>query len=117
MLLRDAMDLLGCEMVSGPAAANGRPVETVFAADLMSDVLAFSEPGALLVTGLSSVQSAHAADVADLAAIVFVAGKRPPAAVLELAGAKGIPLFTTRLSLFETCGILYRAGLRPAHRS
>jgi predicted transcriptional regulator len=82
----------------------------------MSDVLAFSRPGALLVTGLVSPQSAHTADVADLAAVLFISGKQPSEPVIMLAREKGIPLMTTPLSMFEACGRLFRAGLAPAAR-
>jgi predicted transcriptional regulator len=116
MRLREVMGLLRCEAVWGDRLVDGVEVVACFAADLMSDVLAFSQPGALLITGLVSIQSAHTADVADMAAILYVAGKHPSPPVMELAGEKGIPLLTTRLSMFEACGILYRAGLTAAHR-
>jgi predicted transcriptional regulator len=117
MRLRDLKALLGAEAVRGDRLVDDVEVEACFAADLMSDVLAFSQPEALLITGLTSIQSVHTADVADMAAILYVAGKHPSPPVMELAGEKGIPLLSTRLSMFEACGILYRAGLKPAHRS
>jgi len=116
MLLREVMELLGCDAAWGLELAEGLPIAACFAADLMSDVLAFAEPGALLVTGLASIQSAHAADVAELAAILYVAGKRPAQPVLDLARENGLPVLTTPLSLFETCGRLHGAGLRPGVR-
>jgi len=83
----------------------------------MSDVLRYSQPGALLVTGLVSIQSVHTADVADLAAILFVANKRPAPAVLELAREKRIVLFITRLTMLDACGVLHDAGLKAAART
>lgn len=88
-------------------------IERVCASDMMSDVLAFSTPGGLLVTGLTNAQSIMTAAVADVAAIVYVRAKRPKAAVVELAKAKGIPILTCRLSMFEACGRLYKGGLVP----
>lgn len=114
MRLREMADLLGCEVIQGHEDMDGLEVDACFAADLMSDVLAFSRPGALLVTGLTSIQSAHTAHVADLIAILFVAGKRPARPVLDLAAENGIPLLTTGFSMFDTCGILYGAGLKAA---
>ena len=116
MRLRELIELLGAEAVWGGELCDGKKVETCVAADLMSDVLAFSRPGALLITGLASVQSAHTADVADLSAILYVAGKRPAQAVLDLARQKEIPLLTTPLSMFDVCGRLYAAGLRAGVR-
>ena len=117
MRLSELKELLDCEIVWGGDHLNGKEVDTCFAADLMSDVLAYSRPGALLITGLISIQSAHTADVADLAAILFVAGKRPAQPVLELARARQIPLLSTGRSMFEACGILHQAGLRSAGRA
>jgi predicted transcriptional regulator len=86
-------------------------IDRVCASDMMSDVLAFSTPGGLLLTGLTNAQSIMTAAVADVAAIVYIRGKRPRSAVVELAKAKGIPVLTSGLSMFEACGRLYRNGL------
>jgi hypothetical protein len=47
-------------------------------ADLMSDVLAYIQPNAVLLTGLVNPQVIRTAQMADVAAIVFVRGKIPP---------------------------------------
>jgi hypothetical protein len=41
--------------------------------------------------------------VADVAAVVFVQGKRPNPAVVEEARAKGLPLVVTKMPMFEAC--------------
>jgi predicted transcriptional regulator len=82
-------------------------IESVGAADLMSDVLALGWPGMLLLTGLANVQAVRTADVADIRAVVFVRGKKPAPDVIELAEQKGIPLLTTSLIMFEAAGLLY----------
>ena len=81
------------------------------ASDLMSDVLAFSKPRALLLTGLAKSHVIHTAEMADIAAIVFVRGKIPPAEVISLAEEKGIPLVSSPLTMYELCGRLFQAGL------
>jgi predicted transcriptional regulator len=80
----------------------------------MSEILAFPSPGAVMLTGLTNIQSVRTAVVADVHAIVYVRGKQPAAPVLELARDKGIPVFTTKLGMFEACGILYVTGLKGA---
>ncbi|MFB3854375.1 MAG: DRTGG domain-containing protein [Vicinamibacterales bacterium] len=115
MTLAEIKRLLDCEVICGEDLLDTE-VSACFAADLMSDVLAFSRSGALLVTGLASVQSVHTADVADLKAILFVHDKRPEAPVVELARLNKIPLMTTRRFMFETCGLLFDNGLKPASR-
>jgi len=82
------------------------------AADLMSDVLAFAEPGSVLLTGLCNPQVVRTAEMADIAAIVFVRGKYPPPETIALAEAEGIPLVVAPYAMFEMCGRLHRAGLK-----
>lgn len=81
------------------------------AADLMSDVLAFPCEGALLLSGLINPQVVRTAEVAGVVALLIVRGKTPPQETVVLAQEKRIPLLTTRLTMFEACGLLYQAGL------
>lgn len=82
------------------------------ASDLMSDVLAFTEAGSVLFTGLTNPQAVRTAEMADIKAIVFVRGKQPPEETIALAREKGIPLAMTSMPMFEVCGRLYEAGMR-----
>ena len=81
----------------------------------MSDVLAFCSPGALLLTGLTNVQIVRTAQMLDIPAIIFVRGKVPLEETVELAKANNIPIILTRQSLYEACGKLYAAGLKPCY--
>jgi predicted transcriptional regulator len=114
MRLCEVLEALDGELVGGGCGCLQVEVPACFAADLMSEVLAFSSPGALLVTGLANVQSVHTADLADLRGILFVNDKRPGPEVLQLASQRKIPLLTTKLPMFAACGILYARGLQPA---
>jgi hypothetical protein len=87
-------------------------VKIVKASDLMSDVLAFSEPGKLLLTGLTNNNAIRTCDIAGISVIVFVRGKRPSQATVELAKKCKIAVLITQLSMFDACGILYTQGLR-----
>jgi predicted transcriptional regulator len=80
-------------------------------ADLMSDVLAFTHEGTLLMSGLTNPQVVRTAEMADVRAIVFVRGKIPPSETVALAAEKGIPLLASKYTMFETCGRLFQAGL------
>ena len=83
------------------------------ASDLMSDVLAFMKPGSLLLTGLIHPQSIRTAEMADLAAIVFVRGKTPGLEAIRLAEELKIPLIASPYGMYEMSGLLYKAGLTP----
>ncbi|MFB0516660.1 MAG: DRTGG domain-containing protein [Candidatus Neomarinimicrobiota bacterium] len=88
-----------------------KQVHTGCGCDLMSDVLAFIKPNALLLTGLTNAQVIRTAEMADVKAICFVRGKKPGGEVIALADEKDIALLATSLPLFEACGRLYREGL------
>ena len=112
MKLGEIRDFLDAEIFTGEADLE-KEIRYVIAADLLSDVLAFSRgPGALLITGIAHPQVIYAANTIDLGAILFVRGKRPNEATVELANENRIPLLTTSYIMFETCGRLYQLGLR-----
>ena len=112
MRLDDISGILGCEILG--AADRDIDVDVVVASDGMSEILAFYSPHALMLTGLTNVQSVRTAVVADVQVIVYVRGKRPTDRVLQLAREKRIPILATTLGMFDCCGLLYRAGLRGA---
>jgi predicted transcriptional regulator len=112
MKLREIQDILNAEVITGDENLE-KEIKYAFAADLLSDVLALSRgPGALLITGIVHPQVIYAGNTIDLGAIIFVRGKRPNEATLQLAIDNQIPLLTTRYIMFETCGRLYQQGLR-----
>jgi hypothetical protein len=93
-----------------------RQVGNAFGADLMSDVLRYNVAQGLLITGLVNPQIVRTAEMADVTAILMVRGKKPMPETLEVARQIGIPIIGTQLTMFETCGRLYTAGLRAAPR-
>ena len=100
--LKDIMAGIGGELLT-PESPLGLECPGIFASDLMSDVLTSAEPGSFLLTGLANPHVISTCSVADLAAVVFVQGKRPGADVVEQARAKGLPLIATNLPMFEVC--------------
>lgn len=82
------------------------------AADLMEDVLQATAKGAVLLTGLTTVDVIRICTVMDIGAVVFVRGKMPQDNTLELAKAYDLPVMLTARSLFVSCGRLYMNGLR-----
>lgn len=113
LTLREVKEILSCEVLVGKEQL-GMEILGACAADLMSDVLAFSIPDSLLLTGLVNVQSVRTADVAEIKALVYIRGKRPNAGALQLAREKGIPVLASELAMYEACGRLYLRGLKSA---
>ena len=112
MKLLEVQLLLGAVQIWGQHCLD-REVATACGADLMSDVLAFTKDGALLLTGLTNPQVIRTADVGGLSAIVFVRGKTPSMGAINMARSLDIPLFSTPHTLFEACGILFVNGMKP----
>lgn len=111
VILADACKLLAADVVWGNEQLQ-LEISTACGADLMSDVLAYTKEKTLLLTGLTNIQVIRTAEISDLTAIVFVRGKRPGDEVIQMAAGKGIPILTTELPMFESCGILFKNGLR-----
>ncbi|MHB9036666.1 MAG: hypothetical protein ACYC64_08360 [Armatimonadota bacterium] len=91
-----------------------RADDAVFSAcgcDLMSDVLAFTRAGSVLLTGLTNSQVVRTAEMLDLKGIVFVRDKRPDEHTVQMADTLGLVIILSPYPLYESCGRLYKAGL------
>jgi len=51
------------------------------------------------------------AEMLDVLCVAFVRGKKPDAEVCELAEKCGITIMSCTYTLYEACGMLYKAGL------
>ncbi len=111
MTLKEVKDTLNAEMISGDHELE-KEIKCAFAAELLSDVLALAQEGALLITGFTHPQVVYAADAANLCAILFVRGRWPSESTKQLATQKKIPLLSTPYMMFEACGLLYEYGLK-----
>ena len=87
-------------------------VSSAFGSDMMSDVLAFVEDQALLLTGLLNLQTVRTALMMDMKCIVFVRGKVPDQNTIELGEQNGMILMSTPERMYPACGKLYANGLR-----
>jgi len=78
-----------------------------YASDLLSDVLANSEPGNLWITLQIHQNIVAVASMKDLAGIILVNGREPEQDTIEKAKAENIAIMVTELSTFELVGRLY----------
>ncbi len=112
MILREIINLLQAQVLVGEGLLDEIEVDRCFSADLMSDVLGRNHANGILITGITNPQAVRTADIADIKAVCVVRGKLPESETVALAKQKDIPLFITKLTMFEACGILYMSGLR-----
>lgn len=113
MTLEDIAHLVGATSLCGEEKLAAIDIPKAYSCDLMSDVLAFCSPGAMLITGLTNIQIVRTAQMLDIPGVLFVRGKRPPDDTITLASGSGIPLIITSMSMFQVCGLLYAAGIKP----
>ncbi len=109
--LEEIRDILSCDQFVCDDGQKHTTIRFGCASDLMSDVLAFSRTGAVLLTGLMNVQTIQTAFIAEISAVVFVRGKKPGDDLLDLARDRKIPVLATPYSMYEACGLLYARGL------
>jgi predicted transcriptional regulator len=111
MKLYEIQNILDATVLTGEDQLD-RNVVGAGGADLMADVLSAVAKEAVLLTGLTTEQVLRTARLAEVAAVVFVRGKRPDMPVLELAESYQMPCLLTSYSLFVASGRLYVNGLR-----
>lgn len=111
MTIADIVRILQADLVCG-ADHLETEVHNACGSDMMSDVLAFVKEQAVLLTGLVNPQVVRTAEMMDMKVIVFVRGKVPGDAILDLARELDIVVLKTELEMFTSCGKLYQAGLR-----
>jgi predicted transcriptional regulator len=109
--LEEVLSIIEGRAISAHADLS-QEVSMACGADLMSDVLAFTHAGTLLLTGLTNPQVVRTAEMAGIKAIVFVRGKLPPPETVSLAEQKAIPLLASKYTMYESCGRLYLEGLQ-----
>ncbi len=110
MKLEEIRDILEAEMLWDNAYLS-KEIKMASGCDLLSDVLAFTKAGTMLLTNLINPHVIRTAEMVDLSAVCFVRKKKPEKSTIELAKEKKIPLLSTKFSMYESCGKLYKTGL------
>ncbi len=113
MKLNEIVDAVNGKILVLPRTSDVE-VEIGFASDLMSDVLHLVhlvQARTLLITGLTNVQVIRTAEIAELPLVLFVRGKQPMEDTLTLARHLGIGVLLSPYTMYESCGLLYQAGL------
>lgn len=103
MELQRIAHALDAEMICGPDGWEKINIETVFASDLMSDVLMSDRDELLLITSLSTEQSIRSAGIVGSEAIVIANNKTVTKGMIELAQDQDIVLLCTSHPKYESC--------------
>lgn len=110
MKLSQVREILEARLICGDDE-HDEEILSACGSDMMSDVLAFVKDQSVLLTGLVNQQVVRTAEMMDMCCIVFVRGKTPDAAMIELAEQRGLVIMSTDYRMYEACGRLYTAGL------
>lgn len=116
MKLKQLLEIVEGEIIiSSDSNIEEIDIEKVAASDLMSDVLALSEPGSLLVTGLATPQCVRTAGVVGIPVVLIVRNREIMPETKKAAEMSGVVLCVTKKGMYEVCGLLYQAGLKPVY--
>lgn len=94
-------DALNAKLISGPAGWEQINIETVFASDLMSDVLMCDRDEMLLVTSLSTEQSVRSAGIVGSEAMIIANNKTVTPGMIDLAKDQDLALLSCSLPKYE----------------
>lgn len=111
MNLKIIKEILEADVITCEDKLEETIVEAVSAADMMSEVLAYSHEHSVLLTGLITPQVVRTAQMMDLSGVVFVRAKVPHEETVKLARDLGIPLLVTKDLLYTACGKLFAKGI------
>lgn len=87
-------------------------VDTGFASDVLSEVLARAPQGCILVTAQSSVNVIAVASQAEIAGVIVTSCHEPGMEVVMRAREGRIALYATPLETFDVIGRLSQLGLK-----
>jgi len=85
------------------------------ASDMLSELLALAKENMVLITGLCTPQMVKTADIVGVGAIIVVRGRQVPEVTVQTAKDMKIPIVSTSLTMYTTCGKLFCAGLEDVH--
>ena len=109
--VRDIITILDAEVLSGEDKLE-EEVKSVGASDMISDMLALSKPGMIILTGYTYPQVIRTALVTDLLGLIVVRGKNIAPETIAYARDNNFLLMRTRGYLYSSCGKIFATGLR-----
>ncbi len=89
-----------------------KDIEGVYISDMVSDIITGAKASGILVTLQTHKSLIAAANLVDVAAVVFVRGKKPAQDVIDLANKAGIGLFSADVDTWSFAMKLNDIGIR-----
>jgi len=109
MKISEVVDKTGLEALNG---WQDEDIAGVYISDMVSDIITGANGRGLLLTLQTHKSLIAAANLVDVAMVVFAHDKRPAADVVQLADKAGIALFTTSADTWAYALKLFELGMR-----
>ncbi|MEW5913710.1 MAG: [Fe-Fe] hydrogenase large subunit C-terminal domain-containing protein [Thermodesulfobacteriota bacterium] len=113
MTVRELVKELKLKVAAGKTGL-GREVRGGYTSDLLSDVMAHAEAGAVWVTIQAHQNVVAVAVLKDLAAVILAGGRKFEDDALSKANQEGLPLLTSEDNAFTLTGKLYGLRVLPS---
>jgi len=111
MKLKDIVDALGFEVITGADSLDGE-ITRGYASDLMSDVIANATQDDIWVTMQVHMNVVAIASMKEIGAVVLTHDRKPLAETLQKAESEGVVVLGSSLTAFEVVGRLYQLGIK-----
>ncbi len=102
------IEAIGGKLLSQERDLSQMEVSSVYAGDLLSDVMASAGDCQVWVTIMQHQNTIAVASLLEIEAVIFAKDKKPEQKLIEKANEEGIVLISSSLSSFQISGILYK---------
>ncbi|MFQ5867358.1 MAG: serine kinase [bacterium] len=110
MKLKEIIEKLNLEIRCG-ANKLDREINSGYASDLLSDVIANTNKGDLWITLQVHQNIVAVAGMKELSGIVIINGREPEEETVKRAESENIPIMVSKMPAFELIGKLYSLGI------
>jgi len=108
MSLPEIIEYIGGKLLTKPRDLSAIDVNSVYAGDLLSDVMASAGDCQVWVTIMQHQNSIAVASLLEIEAIIFAKDKKPEQSVIDKANQEGVVLISSPLTSFDISGKLYK---------
>jgi hypothetical protein len=112
MRIQQIIEELKLDILTDPALIKEQAIQTGYASDMLSCVMAAAKDRSLWVTLQSHLNIVAVATLLNLSAIIITEGNIPEPAVIEKANQENVILLATQQNTFATVGELWQFGIR-----
>ncbi len=107
MKITQLAEELGATPLYVPVGWKDLEADSIFASDLISDILVSEGENQLLLTSLTSAQMVRTAALVGIVAVFLVYRRHAPPELVAAARDQEVPIFCSAITKFEAC---VRAG-------